>query len=274
MGVVQKIVLAGVVMGGLGVLFGFILALVERRFRVETDPRIDEVEALLPGINCGACGLPGCRGAAEAMVAGTAEVNQCSVGGQAVADQIGSLLGRSAQTGPVKIAVIHCCPSLKNPPQYKDIHTCLGYQSLIGSTLGCSYGCVGLGDCAQVCPSDAIRQDKNGRMSVVQELCIGCGLCVKACPRSAIRLHEEQHFLQLLCQNPENGKAVLAVCNSGCIACGLCVRACTHQALRLEDNLPVVDYANCTECGLCVEKCPKHCLIIGTQQGQERVNAS
>lgn len=257
----QKILFAGSLMGSLGLIFGLLLALVERRFRVESDPRVDEVEALLPGLNCGACGKPGCRGAAEAMVAG-AEVNLCPVGGQAVADKVGAVLGRSAVAGPAKKAVIRCKPSLKQPPAYTGIETCLGYQTLIGSALGCAYGCIGLGDCAQVCPAEAIKTDEAGRMYVHEELCTGCGLCVKACPRSVIQLREEGQSLQLLCRNPEKGKPVLTLCDSGCIACGLCVKACPHDAIKLEGNLPVIDYTLCQNCGACIEKCPKSCLLL------------
>lgn len=262
MGLVQEILAATLLMGGLAVFFGIVLAIVERKFKIQTDPRIDEVEELLPGINCGACGQTGCRGVAEGIVAGVLEVNACPVGGQATADQIGALLGRSAQVGPTKKAVIRCQPDLKEPPSYTGIDTCLGYQTLIGGTLGCAYGCVGLGDCQAVCPVGAIYRDEQGRMQVAEALCTGCGLCVKACPRSVIVLREPTETWQLLCRNPEKGKQVLAVCNSGCIACGLCVKACTHGALKMADNLPVVDYQLCNECGDCVAKCPKKCLVL------------
>ncbi|MBO8126194.1 MAG: RnfABCDGE type electron transport complex subunit B [Firmicutes bacterium] len=261
MGVVQKIIYAALLMGGLGITFGLILALVERRFRVETDPRVDQVEEVLPGLNCGACGQAGCRGAAEAIVAG-AEVGLCPVGGAKVAAIIGELLGRAAQSGPVKKAVIRCRPDLKNPPIYQGIETCLGYQTLIGAAQGCAYGCIGLGDCVAVCPVGAISRDEEGRMQVNEELCTGCGLCVKACPRSVIALREEGEDLQLFCLNPGKGKEVLAVCNSGCIACGLCVKACPHGAIKLEGNLPVINYDLCQNCGACVRKCPKSCLEI------------
>lgn len=262
MGFVQQILTATLLMGGLAVLFGIVLAIVERRFWIQTDPRVDEVEALLPGINCGACGESGCRGVAEGIVAGDLEVNACPVGGQAAANQIGELLGRSAQVGPTKKAVIRCQPELKNPPVYTGIDTCLGYQTLIGGTLGCAYGCVGLGDCQAVCPVGAIEANEQGHMQVDEALCTGCGLCIKACPRSIIALREPDEALQLLCRNPEKGKQVLAVCNSGCIACGLCVKACTYGALKMENNLPVVDYQLCEECGDCVAKCPKKCLEL------------
>lgn len=84
--------------GGMGVVFGACLGVASEVFKVEEDPRIGQVLECLPGANCGGCGFPGCGGCASAIVAGTAPVNACPVGGAAVAEKVGAIMGVAASS--------------------------------------------------------------------------------------------------------------------------------------------------------------------------------
>ena len=96
------------VLGGLGLLFGIGLSLASKAFSTEIDPRIDEVRKALPGVNCGACGYPGCDGLASAIVAGEAPVNACSVGGVSVAQKVADIMGVNVTESVKYVATVLC----------------------------------------------------------------------------------------------------------------------------------------------------------------------
>ena len=97
------------VLAGLGLLLALVLSLVASRFRVEEDPRIDEVEKVLPGANCGGCGFAGCRAMAEACVkADSLDGLLCPVGGSDTMKKIGDILGLAAAEVTPKVAVVRC----------------------------------------------------------------------------------------------------------------------------------------------------------------------
>ena len=104
----MTIIWAIVILGALGIIFGLILAVAAKVFEVEVDPRLPEIQACLAGANCGGCGYPGCSGYASAVVKGVAPVNACAAGGEAVAAQIGEIMGVSAGAAVKQIAQVHC----------------------------------------------------------------------------------------------------------------------------------------------------------------------
>ena len=107
--------------GGMGVVFGACLGVASEVFKVEEDPRIGQVLECLPGANCGGCGFPGCGGCASAIVAGTAPVNACPVGGAAVAEKVGAIMGVAASSAEPVAAFVKCggtCDKAKNKYDY------------------------------------------------------------------------------------------------------------------------------------------------------------
>ncbi|MDD3673797.1 MAG: RnfABCDGE type electron transport complex subunit B, partial [Synergistaceae bacterium] len=97
-----------IIMGGLGLIFGALLAFASKKFHVETDPRQANIRAILPGANCGGCGYPGCDGFAEALANGTGKITGCAAGGSALADSIAAILGVQAEKDEPKIAFLKC----------------------------------------------------------------------------------------------------------------------------------------------------------------------
>ena len=110
--------------GGMGVVFGACLGVASEVFKVEEDPRIGQVLECLPGANCGGCGFPGCGGCASAIVAGTAPVNACPVGGAAVAEKVGAIMGVAASSAEPVAAFVKCggtCDKAKNKYDYLQV---------------------------------------------------------------------------------------------------------------------------------------------------------
>ena len=154
------VIIAVVVLAVLGAIFGLVLAIASKVFAVEVDPREEAILGCLPGANCGGCGYPGCSGYASAVVKGVAPVNACAAGGEAVAAQIGEIMGVSAGAAVKQIAQVHCTGCGQNYKQYTyvGIHDCVAASKLPGGgDLGCAYGCLGLGSCEKACPFDAIH---------------------------------------------------------------------------------------------------------------------
>ena len=242
----------------IGLIVGAGLVYVGKKFHVEVDQKEMDVRACLPGNNCGACGYAGCDALAAAIAAGQAPVNACPVGGQAVTDQIGKIMGVSAEAAEKKVAFVRCkgsCAATKTQANYVGIPDC---RSVVLSGIAlqdCDYGCLGLGSCVSVCPQHAIRV-QDGVAAVNRNLCIGCGLCVKACPKGLIELIPESKHVAVQCSNHDRGPTVKQVCSSGCIGCAICSRQCEVKAITVSANLAHVDYETCTQCGKCAEKCP------------------
>ncbi len=246
-------------MGGIGVILALGLGLASKKFHVEVDERIQQVEEVLPGINCGACGFAGCSSFAEAVINGEAEINGCPVGGEVVAEKIAEILGVEGETNETVKAQLLCGGGIKETKklsEYSGIQTCKAAESINGGTKSCQYSCMGFGDCMEVCPFDAIEMSENGLPIIDKEKCTGCGKCVVACPKNIITLAPEDKLNHIRCSSHDPGKVVSKICEVGCIGCSLCVKACPVDAITMEDNLAVIDYDKCINCGICSEKCP------------------
>lgn len=251
-----------VIIGGLGVLFGGLLAYAAKRFAVEEDPRVETVCDLLPGANCGACGFAGCSSAAEKIVAGEVPVDSCIPGGKKVADTICEVLGiESVASEGRKVAEIHCLGTKDVAPDkfdYQGVKDCKAAMMYSGGFKACTYGCLGLGTCVDVCPFEALSMGENGLPQVDTEKCVGCGVCAKACPRNVIHIElADRKAKYVPCNSKASGKIVRQACEIGCIGCKACVKACPNDAITVENNLAVINREKCDDCGKCAEACKR-----------------
>ncbi|MDR2795282.1 MAG: Fe-S cluster domain-containing protein [Spirochaetaceae bacterium] len=262
------ILIAVVSLGAIAFVLAAILYVASRKFAVYEDPRIARVAELLPQANCGGCGYPGCAGFADACVkADTLDGKLCPVGGRDLMVQIASILGRDAVAAEPMLAVVRCNGSCVNRPRtnmYDGAASCAIAASLYGGETGCSYGCLGCGDCVSACLFDAIHINPDtGLPEVIEDTCTACGACVKACPKSIIELRpkgKKSRRVYVSCVNKDKGAATRKACEVGCIGCGKCVKACSFEAIALGTNLVYIDFNKCKLCRKCVEVCPQHTI--------------
>ena len=182
---------AFIMMGGLGIIIGSVLAAASKIFYVYVDPKIVEVENALPGANCGGCGLPGCSANAEAIVAGTAGPDSCVAGGSDLAEILAGLMGVKVEAKEPDIALPGCYYGVKDADQryvYDGLNDCRAAALLGGGMKVCTIGCLGLGTCVRACPFDAIEMGENGLPKVLEDRCTGCGTCERVCPKHIITL--------------------------------------------------------------------------------------
>lgn len=250
------------VLGGLGLTFGVLLSIASNAFAVEIDPLVGAVLDALPGVNCGACGFPGCEGLANSIVDGKAPVTACPVGGQEVADKVANAMGLNAVNVDRKVAVVLCqgdCDKAKQKFRYEGINDCRIENDLADGSKACSFGCLGCGTCYDVCPFDAIDM-VNGIAIINREKCTACMKCIEICPKNIIDLVPYDKEVIVKCISKDKGKEVRGYCSIGCIGCKICVKACPEDAYIFEDNLARIDYEKCTNCQICVAKCPTKCI--------------
>jgi len=242
----------------LGIVFGLGLAVAARKLAVKADPRIDEVEALLPGANCGACGHPGCRGMAEAIVNGSAPVHGCPVNKDTT--PIAKVMGVKVETSSSHlVAKVRCGGGkveAKERFEYIGVNDCVAAQNIVGGPKVCEFGCLGEGTCAAACPFGAITMSENGLPVINEEKCTACGICVQSCPRQLITLLPAGDPVTVLCMNKNKGPEVRKACKVGCIGCGICAKQCPQKAITVTDFLASIDPQLCTGCGICISKCP------------------
>lgn len=252
------------ILAALGLLFGVLLSIASKVFAVEVDPKITELLDALPGVNCGACGFPGCEGLAESIAKGESGVNECPIGGQKVADNLAEIMGLNAANVERNVAEVLCqgdADTAKNKFNYEGINDCRVEIDLADGAKACPYGCLGCGTCYDVCPFDAIRM-VNGLAIIDKEKCTACMKCIDICPKHIIKLVPYDKDVIVRCMSEDKGRDVRGYCSIGCIGCRICVKNCPEDAFIFENNLARIDYSKCTECGICVEKCPTKCITM------------
>ncbi len=267
---------AALIVGGIGLLCSVLLVLASKFMSVPVNETEQKLRDALPGANCGACGYTGCDGYACALADGSeSKTNLCIPGADATSRQISDILGVEFADVVELVAFVHCtgdCNSAKVKHSYTgSIHTCKAANLLWNGAKECSHGCLGYGDCALVCPNDAICIE-NDIAHVDSRKCSGCGLCAKACPNHIIELMPDNDKVVLTCVNKEKGAVARKKCSNACIACKKCEKACEHDAIHVIDNLAVIDYSKCIDCAACASVCPVGCIKISDFSGIHRYN--
>lgn len=164
----------------LGFFLGLLLAFAARYLKVESNPVVNELEALMPGSQCGQCGFPGCRPAAEALANGEAPVTLCPPGGRALAEQLARILGVDIDLS-----------AIDEPEQ------------LVAKISEAT--CTGCTRCFKVCPTDAIVGAPKQIHAVVADACIACKKCIDVCPTECLQMHPVEVTLKnWRWQKPEN----------------------------------------------------------------------
>ena len=258
------ILIPAAIVGGLGLLFGILLAIAGKLFATESNPMFDLVRAELPGANCGACGHGTCDKYAEAVAFGEAPCNLCNVGGAEVAEKIAAITGSEVSDAPETGRAVVCCSGGKRSLRkfdYVGLEDCAAAASIGGGPLGCEFGCIGLGSCVRVCPNHAISLI-DGVASVEPDKCIGCSLCVKTCPKGIIHLIPRDANVLISCSSRAVGGQVRKICEIGCLGCRLCEKECPTGAITVTDNLASIDYDKCICCGKCAGKCPRRLIVV------------
>ncbi|WP_444929683.1 electron transport complex subunit RsxB [Microbulbifer sp. SSSA002] len=151
------------ILGGMALVFGALLGFAAVRFRVEGDPLVEQVDALLPQTQCGQCGYPGCRPYAEAIVNGDT-INKCPPGGQGTINELANLL----DIEPMPLDAEHGVEDIKRVAFIREAE------------------CIGCTKCIQACPVDAIAGAAKYMHTVITDECTGCDLCVEPCPVDCI----------------------------------------------------------------------------------------
>ncbi|MBK5936937.1 MAG: RnfABCDGE type electron transport complex subunit B [Halorhodospira halophila] len=271
-----QIALAGGVMASLGILLAAMLAVANRRLYVYEDPRIDEIEDLLPRANCGACGVAGCRPFAEALINGDTQPSRCTVNSPELNQQIADLLGVSVGDQERLIARLACAGGTHvaaTRARYEGLKSCRAAALVAGGGKGCVWGCLGLGDCEDECGFDAIELNRYGLPIVDAEKCTGCGDCVEICPKDLFSLQPESHRLWINCRNQDPQDEAESHCEVVCTACGRCAADAPEGLIRMENNLAVIDYSkNDLASPVAIERCPTG-AIVWLEDGEPRRGA-
>ncbi len=258
----------------LGILAAVVLYFVAQKFKVEEDPRIDEVEKMLPGANCGGCGFAGCRGMADALVKND-DISAlfCPVGGGDTMNGIAAYLGKAAPEKEPMVATVRCggvCDKRPRTNTFDGAKSCAVASSLYVGETACAYGCLGYGDCVAACAFDAIHiNPETGIAEVDAEKCTACGACVKACPKKIIELRKKWpkgRAVYVGCVSKDKGAVVMKACKAGCIGCGKCEKVCAFGAITIENNLAYIDSQKCKLCRKCVNECPTGAIkLVGME---------
>ncbi len=267
----MTILIAIAALGGLTLILALMLIIANRKLYVYEDPRIDVVEEMLPHANCGACGYPGCRPFAEALVGEEVLPGKCTVssedGRKAIAEYLGVALGaeekivaRLACAGGTNVAI--------NRAQYQGLESCKAAALVSGGGKGCFWGCLGHGDCEVVCDFDAIIMNEHSLPVVDVDKCTACGDCVEVCPKDLFSLQPISNQLWVACKNLEKGDEILEECQVGCTACGKCAMDAPGDLITIQNNLPVVDYSKNHNTQKPIQRCPTGAIVWLAENGE------
>lgn len=263
----SQVLIPIILLGGLTLIFGTFLVFSAEKFKVKIDERIETILAILPGIDCGACGAPGCAAFAGGVVEGKYAVNGCKAGGEGVANKVAKILGVKANKENKEQVSVLCClgdkETAKRIANYNGILTCEALH-LIGGDKGCQYGCLGLGDCVRECPFDAIEMNEKGLPFIIEEKCTACGICVTTCPRNLFEIIPKDQDIYIACRSYDDAKTVKSVCSRGCTGCTLCTRVTQNEIIQMDGKLARIQWEKVKDNKLLepgFEKCPSKTFV-------------
>jgi len=261
----NSMLLAGMFMAVLGIVLAWVLAMANKRLYVFEDPRIEQVEELLPKSNCGACGTAGCRNFAEQVVAGQIEPAKCTVNAPTMNGYIAQFLGVELGNLEKRVARLACAGGrhvARMRAHYAGLSSCRAAAVVGGGGKACAWGCLGLGDCATVCDFDAITMNPFGLPVVDAAKCTACGDCVDVCPKDLFSLEPVSRHLWVACKNHADGDTAEMQCEVACTACGKCVADAAPGLMHLERELAVIDYGkNQLATPKAIERCPSGAIV-------------
>ena len=267
---------AGLALAVLAIVLSTILLIAGRFLRVDEDPRLEKLEQLLPGTNCGGCGQPGCRAFAEALLAGEEAPAGCTVSSEPARLRIAVFLGVPVGEARRRVARLACAgdrDTARFLGTYKGPSSCAAAAVVAGGGKACSWGCLGLGDCEVSCDYDAIALSPAGLPIVDEDKCTACGDCVRACPKDLFSIVPEDQPLWVACNNPLAGNDLVEVCRVACTACARCTQDAPDW-LSLEDNLPRLrPQASGRPPRAAIDRCPTG-AIVWYENGQPQLGAA
>lgn len=258
-------IVAVAILVGLGLLFATILAVAYKKLRVYEDPRIDALEGMLPGSNCGACGQPGCRAFAELLVNDEIKPGKCTVSPPESVEAIAGFLGVDAGFQEKVVARLLCAggkAEAHNQAQYQGLMTCRGAVVVTNGYKECVWGCLGLSDCVNACTFDAMFMNDDGLPVVITDKCTACGDCVEVCPRDLYTLMPVSQKLIVQCRSLLEGETAEAMCSVACNACGRCALDAAPGLIEMKNNLPVINYSlNENASPAAIKRCPTNAIV-------------
>ena len=228
-----------ITLGVIGAISAILLYATSKKFEVYEDPRIAKVQEVLPGANCGGCGFAGCSNFAGACVkAGSLDGLRCPVGGNAVMEKVAQIIGSEVSDSEPMVAVIRCNGTCQARPKsniYDGSKSCAIASSLYGGETGCSFGCLGFGDCVKACAFDAIHINKEtGIAEVDEEKCTSCGACVKTPQKRS----EIQTDICRLCQQRQRSR------------CTESLQQCMYRLWKMRKRVSGGSHYHRKQCGL------------------------
>jgi len=256
----QALAQSVLILGGVCLVFGLLIAVAHSQFKVWEDPRIEAVTEMLPGSNCGACGFAGCRAFAEGLVDASSQPAGCTQLTPDATGVVAAYLGVDAGSAIKRVARLLCAGGADvaiQQAEYRGLSTCSAAAVVANGGKGCTWGCIGLADCARVCDYDAIHMDANGLPHVTLERCTACEDCVEACPKDLFTVMPVEQKLLVQCRSLLEGDEAVALCRVACNACGRCALDAAEGVVTMHDGLAVVDYERNEAAGPeAITRCP------------------
>lgn len=257
-----------IVLGVIGFIAAILLFIAAKKFFVYEDPKIGEIEELLPGANCGGCGFSGCHAfAIECANAKSMEGLNCTSLDAEGMKKIAEITGLAPAEAQKKVAIVKCSASCENRDprnHYDGVSSCAIEASLYQGESDCIYGCLGCGDCVKACPFGAMQMPPGEELPHVDfNKCTGCGKCVATCPRNLcaiVPVRPEKPIIWVACANRDRGPIAMKECGVACIGCSKCKKVCPTDAPAIESFLATIDQDKCSACGECIKACPRNSI--------------
>lgn len=250
-------------LAAIGLLAGIGLGAAAKIFAVYIDPRVEQIEAVLPQYNCGACGYAGCSDYAKAVVEGE-NPNLCAPGGPVTNQQVSGIMGAEVVEQEKMVAFVLCAGNNTLATKkyiYNGVADCNSADLVGGGDKACSYGCLGLGSCVLACDFEAIVIE-DGLARILPDMCTGCKACVPACPKNIIKMIPASRSVHVVCSSQDKGPVVRKICKVGCIGCKRCTKDIPNEEIFMVDTLAVVDYSKSLRSDAPAKVCPTDSIQV------------